>query len=181
MKKPVIIAGFLGSAKSMSAYVIDAFEFTRLKERREGDVSVSSMTRLAADTLNTSTSLHWSLQGGTDTLNHPQLIMSLAGHVDLMCQRCMTPLKFAIESESVLILAKNDERADEIDALLADDTVDVIVVLKTMNVLDLIEDEALLAIPLAPKHDVCPDNAALGDLMSAKKPSPFAVLKRLKQ
>jgi uncharacterized protein len=131
--------------------------------------------------VNKSASLHWSLQGGADSLNHPQLILSVSGAIELMCQRCMTPLKFAVESESVLILAKTDERADEIDALLADDTVDVIVASKTLNIMELIEDEALLAMPLAPKHDICPDNASLDDLMGTKKASPFAVLKGLKQ
>lgn len=165
----------------MSAFVIDAFEFSRLKERREGDVSIADMARLSAESVNKTASLHWSLQGGADSLNHPQLILHVSGAIELMCQRCMTPLKFAVESESVLILAKTDERADEIDALLADDTVDVIVGSKTLNIMELIEDEALLAIPLAPKHDVCPENASLDDLMGTKKVSPFAVLKGLKQ
>ncbi|RBA25702.1 YceD family protein [Herminiimonas fonticola] len=165
----------------MSAFVIDAFEFSRLKERREGDVSIADMARLSAESVNKSASLHWTLQGGADSLNHPQLILTVSGEIELMCQRCMTPLKFAVESESVLILAKTDERADEIDILLADDTVDVIVGSKAMNVMELIEDEALLAIPLAPKHDICPGNAVLDDLMSTKKASPFDVLKGLKQ
>lgn len=165
----------------MSAFVIDAFDFSRLKERREGDVLVADLARLSAESVNKSASLHWTLQGGADSLNHPQLILSVSGSIELMCQRCMTPLKFAVESESILILAKTDERADEIDALLDDDNVDVIVGSKALNVMELVEDEALLAIPLAPKHDVCPDNAALDDLMGAKKPSPFAVLKGLKQ
>lgn len=165
----------------MSAFVIDAFDFSRLKERREGDVLVADLARLSAESVNKSASLHWTLQGGADSLNHPQLILSVSGSIELMCQRCMTPLKFAVESESILILAKTDERADEIDALLDDDNVDVIVGSKALNVMELVEDEALLAIPLAPKHDVCPDNAALDDLMGAKKSSPFAVLKGLKQ
>lgn len=165
----------------MSAFVIDAFDFSRLKERREGDVLVADLARLSAESVNKSASLHWTLQGGADSLNHPQLILSVSGSIELMCQRCMTPLKFAVESESILILAKTDERADEIDALLDDDNVDVIVGSKALNVMELVEDEALLAIPLAPKHDVCPDNAALDDLMGAKKASPFAVLKGLQQ
>jgi uncharacterized protein len=56
-----------------------------------------------------------------------------------------------------LILAKNEENADEIDALLDDDEVDVVVGSKAFDVNDLIEDEALLAIPQSPKHAVCPD------------------------
>jgi uncharacterized protein len=93
----------------------------------------------------------------------------------------MTPLELVIASESVLVLAKSDEQADEIDALLADDTIDVIVGSKAMNMIELIEDEALLAMPLAPKHDVCPERTAVDGLMGSKKPSPFDVLKGLKQ
>jgi len=54
----------------------------------------------------------------------------------------------------------------------------VIVGSRTMNAFDLIEDEALLALPQVPKHDVCPDSALLDELKS-EKPSPFASLKNL--
>ena len=99
--------------------------------------------------------------------------------VQLMCQRCLNPFAFDIASESILILAKDETRADEIDALLEDDTIDVIVGSKTLNVVELIEDEALLAIPLSPKHLVCPDQATLDARNGAKKSSPFAVLKEI--
>lgn len=42
-----------------------------------------------------------------------------------------------------------------------------------------IEDEALLALPQVPKHDVCPDSKLL-DVLKSEKPSPFAGLKDLK-
>lgn len=165
----------------MSAFVIDAFEFSRLKERREGEVAIASLQRLAAECVNPTTSLRWSLVGGADAFGHPQLVMAVAGTVKLMCQRCMTPFDFAIASESELILAKTEEHADEIEESLADDSIDVIVGSKTLNVLALVEDEALLTIPLAPKHDVCPGNAVVDNLASDKKPSPFDVLRNIKQ
>ncbi len=166
----------------MSAFIIDAFEFCRLREQCEGDVPVADMPRLAAESVNAaSASLHWVLQGGEDGFGHAQLTMTVTGKVHLMCQRCMTPLEYAIESEQVLILAKSDEHADEIDALLADDTIDVIVGSRSMNVRELVEDEALLSLPLAPKHETCPDNVATDALTGARKPSPFDVLKGMKQ
>lgn len=164
----------------MDAFVIDAFEFSRFKELREGDVAISSLPRLAAETVKSSV-LHWSVLGSVDTFGHPQLILGVNATVQLMCQRCMTPFDFVIASESVLLLARSEEHADEIDAMLEDDAIDVIVGSKTLNLLSLVEDEALLAIPLAPKHDVCPEHAAQDALKSAKKPSPFDVLKDLKQ
>src|SRR3546814_12630888 len=100
---------------------------------------------------------------------------------DLMCQRCMTPFDFVIASESAILLARTDAHADEIEAGLEDDSVDVIVASKTLNLLELIGDEASLEIPLAPKLDICAEHAALAGLKSAKKPSPFAVLKHSKK
>lgn len=165
----------------MNAILIDAFEYSRHKEHRQGDIAVSDLGRLAEELADRSGSVHWALQGGVDTLGFSQLKLSVSGSVQLMCQRCLMPFAFEIASESVLILAKDEAKADEIDAMLADDTIDVIVGSSALNVVELIEDEALLAIPLSPKHDVCPDHAALDSLQGAKKPSPFAVLKDIKQ
>ena len=50
-----------------------------------------------------------------------------------------------------------------------------------MQVMELVEDEALLALPLSPRHEACPDKAAIEVLDEVKKPSPFAVLKNIKQ
>ena len=93
----------------------------------------------------------------------------------------MAPLEFEIGSQSVLVLAKTEEQADEIDELLADESIDVIVGSRSFSIVELIEDEALLAIPLAPKHEICPDGTVAESLAGSKKPSPFAVLQGLKQ
>ncbi len=165
----------------MSTFVIDAFEYSRLKECREGDVAVSDLARLSEELADASGALHWSLQGGADAIGHSQLRLSVSGAVNLMCQRCLAPFVFDLASESILVLAKSEVHADEIEAALEDDAVDVIVGLKALNVAELIEDEALLAIPLAPKHEICPDGVALEGVGSARKASPFAMLKGIKQ
>ncbi|MEO6918853.1 MAG: YceD family protein [Collimonas sp.] len=165
----------------MSAFVIDAFEYSRHKERREGEIAVADLSRLADESADRSGVLHWVLVGGADSLGHPQLTMSVTGAIKIMCQRCLTPFAFDIDAESVLVLAKDEESADEIDALLDNDEIDVIVGTKSLNIVELIEDEALLALPLSPKHPVCPDQSALEGLKSSKKESPFAMLKNLKQ
>lgn len=166
----------------MNAFVIDAFEFCRLKERREGEIAVSDLPRLAKESVDEFGSMRWSLQGGKDSLGHPQLTLSVAGTVQLICQRCLTPFAFDIESESVLVLASDDASADAIDALLDDDAVEVIVGSRNFSILELVEDEALLAIPASPKHVVCPERlVTTGTSKDAEKVSPFAVLKNLKQ
>lgn len=165
----------------MNAFLIDAFEYSRHKEQRQGDIAVADFARLTEELADNSGSVRWSLRGTVDSLGFSQLKLSVSGSVRLMCQRCLVPFPFEIASESTLILARNEVNADEIDALLADDTIDVIVGSKVLNVAELIEDEALLAIPLAPKHDTCPDHAALDRLQGVKKASPFAALKDIKK
>ncbi|HZW12770.1 MAG TPA: DUF177 domain-containing protein [Noviherbaspirillum sp.] len=165
----------------MNPFVIDAFEFCRLKERREGEIAVTDLPRLAAESVDNAGAVRWSLQGGNDKQGHPQLVLSISGSVRLMCQRCLTPFAFDIASDSVLILAPDESGADEIDALLGDESVEVIVGSRSFDIRQLIEDEALLAIPLSPKHETCPDQLMADSGGDSEKVSPFAVLKNLKQ
>ncbi len=96
-----------------------------------------------------------------------------------MCQRCLTPFAYEIDSSTMLVLGKDDDEADQIEEVLGDESIDVIVGSRTTDLRDLIEDEALLALPQVPKHEVCPDSKLL-DGLQAVKPSPFAGLKDLK-
>jgi uncharacterized protein len=165
----------------MNAFVIDVFEFCRLKERREGEIAVADLPRLANESVdNKSGAVRWALQGGSNAHGYPQLTLSVSGTVRLMCQRCLTLFEFGIASESTLVLAPDEDSADEIEALLADESVDVIAGSRNFDIRQVIEDEALLTIPLSPKHDTCPDQLAPA-AAKEENVSPFAVLKNLKQ
>jgi uncharacterized protein len=165
----------------MNAFIIDAFEFCRLKERREGRIAVAKLVRLSEDTADTFGDIDWALQGGSNHLGYPQLSLSVSGEVKLMCQRCLLPFAFEIQSESTLVLVENEADVDGVDAQLDDDAVDVIAGSRSMNILELVEDEALLSLPLSPRHERCPDKA-VSDAASIKEDaSPFAVLKNIKQ
>jgi uncharacterized protein len=165
----------------MSAFVIDSFEFCRQKERAAGEIAVSDLPRLAAELVDQSGMMQWSAQGDIDSLGRPRLTLAVAGTVQLQCQRCLGAFPFEIASESVLVLAGDEASADELDALLADEPVEVIVGSKAMDVLAMIEDEALLALPVAPKHQACSGQTPADKMQDAKKESPFAVLKNLKK
>ncbi len=163
----------------MNAFVIDAFDFCRSKGRREGQTPVAEMTRLSKECADQSGVITWSLDGDISSHGFPQITLSVAGSVQLVCQRCLGPLEFAMDSSTVLMLGKDDEHADEIEEIVDDETIDVIVGSRQCDIRELIEDEALLALPQAPKHEQCPDTA-LHDALKADKPSPFAGLKALK-
>jgi uncharacterized protein len=151
----------------MSAFAIDAFEFCRLKERRNGQIAIADMPRLAEECADSAGVLQWSVEGGKDSLGHPRIKLLVTGSVKLICQRCLQAFDFAIGSDSVLILATNEAAADEIEEQLDDDTVEVIVGSKALDLIALVEDEALLAL----SHSI----------KLPEKESPFSVLKNLKK
>jgi len=163
----------------MNAFVIDAFEFCRNHGYREGVTPVAEMPRLAADCADASGSITWSIQGGTTPQGYPTMTLSVAGLVQLPCQRCLAPFGYELDSSTQLVLGTDDADADGIEEVLDDESIDVIVGSRECDIRQLLEDEALLALPQAPKHEVCPDNSLL-DTLKSEKVSPFAGLKNLK-
>lgn len=164
----------------MDAFVIDAFAFCRLREQAEGELPVASLARLADETVDRAGVIRWRLSGGVGKLGHPRMSLSISGQVSLVCQRCLAVTPFRLSSDSVLVLARDESAADAIEASIGDEEADVIVGDVAFDVRHLIEDEALLALPLAPRHDVCPEQA-VSEPVTAEKMSPFSVLKNLQQ
>ena len=111
------------------------------------------------------------------------LHLSAQASVPLTCQRCMaavsTPLEVDqwyrfVESEEVA-MAEDDE-AEE----------DLLVMVPQFDLLALLEDELLMALPLVPMHETCPVTPVFsaGDAAveaAEAKPNPFAVLGQLKK
>jgi uncharacterized protein len=119
----------------------------------------------------------------------PQVWLHLTAqtHLPQTCQRCLGEVLLPLEVERSYRFV-----ADEAAAEAQDDESeeDVLAISREFNLLALIEDELLMALPLVPMHDVCPvapkmaaaDADFEGDAQAvgAGKPNPFAVLASLK-
>ena len=161
----------------MSATTVNAFEFCRLGEERSGVTPVESLGRLSSEAADAAGELRWSFAGGHHPKGFPQLTMTVDGYVSLICQRCLAPFRYPVSSETVLALARDEADADAVEDKLDDDSIDVIVGSTTQDLQQLIEDEALLSLPLSARHEVCPGDAP--EIVQDKPDSPFAVLKKL--
>jgi uncharacterized protein len=73
-----------------------------------------------------------------------------------------------VESEEVA-LAQDDDCEE-----------DLLVMSPQFDLLNLLEDELLLDLPLVPMHERCPDSLPALEQPEAVKPNPFAVLAGLK-
>jgi uncharacterized protein len=101
--------------------------------------------------------------------------------VILQCQRCLLPLDEAVHVDRHFRFVKDEEAAAALDDVIEDE---VLALPKTLNLRDLVEDEMLLALPLVPRHDVCPEAIPMqfGDVEEVEeKANPFASLAILRK
>jgi len=115
-----------------------------------------------------------------------QIWMHLSAEIDLplQCQRCMGPVKLAVEANASFRFV-----ADEASAEAEDDESeeDLLVLTPELNIFELIEDELIMSVPLVPMHETCPTEVPMSAVDVAfeealeAKPNPFAALAQLKK
>jgi uncharacterized protein len=158
----------------------DAFRLARLRESLRGDAGMADLPRLAQSVLDAGARVHFLIEGRVDDEGHPGAVMKLAGRLPLRCERCNGPMEFVLEREVPFRFAQ-DER--ELNALpLEDDEVEEVVGSPAMDLLAWVEDEAILSLPLVPRHEDCAlPYAEVPDAGGPARPNPFAALARLKR
>jgi uncharacterized protein len=115
--------------------------------------------------------------GGPDIWLHVEAHASLR----LECQRCLGPVDTPIEAQRSFLFVQGEDAAAELDA---DHEEDVLALTRSLDLRELVEDELLLALPLVPRHEACPEPlvAPVDTLPEGEeKPNPFAVLAALKR
>ena len=153
--------------------LIDALEFARSRGRLSGDWPIADFPRLQG-ALQSGTSLQYELEGVPEEQGRPALCLTVTGKLQLTCQRCLGALEHPLRVDALLLLYGSES---EIDSIPVDaETPDGIVATKEMAVRDLIEEEVLLAIPYAPRHEGCKGGA---DAKGAPGTRPFAELRSL--
>jgi len=156
------------------ASVIDGIEFARRSSKLSGSQPVSTLARVRENLLAAEGALRYEIEGLPQVQGRPALRVQVGGVLALRCQRCLGRLDFDLNSESLLLLY---EAEAELAALPVDaEGPERIVARKEMPVLELLEDEVLLAVPYAPRHEECGPRA--GDAPAATQ-RPLAGLRAL--
>lgn len=175
-----------------------------------GDLPVSALPRVAAGLMpgldaDSLPPVRWSAQGRVvpQRVGGPQLWLDLQAEAELEweCQRCLHGVREPLTIEREIRFARDEAEAARLDAESDDD---VLALVRHLNLLELIEDELIMAQPLVPRHEVCPtdvdalmrderetpvpgapaqapETAAQAEDVPGKKPHPFAALAALKK
>lgn len=148
------------------------------------DLPLAQMDRLLASARDDRGQVTGQLRFSRDPRGLPRLQGQLSATVALTCQRCLEPVDCALVADVDLYLLGREQQAerllDEEDYVVCEDN--------RCHLLELLEDELILALPLVPRHDACAP-----EIMSALAPAepetvvekprdnPFDVLAVLKQ
>lgn len=98
----------------------------------------------------------------------------------LECQRCLMPYRVDLAIDQPIRFVAGEDRAQALDEEIEED---VLALSAAFNLRALVEDELLLALPIVPRHDVCPELPAAPEPaqeQAAPRENPFAALASLK-
>jgi uncharacterized protein len=157
-----------------------------------GFLSIHELPRLAkeASVVLKGDGFEWEIQScfedspGSEPLQ--TLNLGLKGRIHLICQRCLLDCAVDLAEKRRFVLLATEDLAD--DYPIEDEDCEALVASQHFNLLETIEDEVLLSLPLIPKHpeSFCEPHAlSFGDEEeegpSEKPENPFNILKNMKK
>lgn len=156
----------------MNAPTLDTHEFTRRGDTASGTVPLARMERLGSLLLATDGDLAWRLSGrselGSDGSRRAFMQLGLEARPVMRCVRCLEPIEVDIASLRDYRMVGSEEQAEREDA--DQDDYDLLVSSRQFDLAALIEDEAIMALPLAPRHADCRPPAVQADV-DAEEPA----------
>jgi uncharacterized protein len=108
-------------------------------------------------------------------LNRVVARVGLSGTLGVICQRCMSPMQWPLETRSSAVLIGSENEANQMpvgtEAVLASE--------RKIRLIDLIEEELLLALPLVPLHKLGSASHSGRDEAAQPVQRPFEQLSEL--
>lgn len=150
---------------------------------------IADLQRLAAEAqgLNATDAIQWQATGElrpqAGAEDQVWLHLTAEASVPLTCQRCLTLVTTPVEIDQWYRFVDSEEIATAEDDEAEED---LLVMAPQFDLMALLEDELLMALPLVPMHETCPVMPVFsaGDAAveaAEAKPNPFAVLRQLKK
>ena len=173
---------------------LDVFEFVRRQQVIRGRFSVHHLSRLLdglpeqpvagqPDSEDQAGVVSFEARGLGESEGKSMLALSVHAMLMLECQRCLGPMQYLVDGKTVFEVVRSESELGSDDETDEDDEPERIVGSRRFDLVALIEDELILGVPYIPRHEACPgqsEKIAATDPDAVERPSPFAVLGKLK-
>jgi uncharacterized protein len=166
---------------------LDVATFAAAQGRLSGEWPLAALHRLGPATAGpTDAGVVWAIHG--ERREQPPgmaeiwLHLRASATLEMVCQRCLQSMPQALNVERSFRFVKDEAEAERLDEHSEDD---VLALGHPLDVLALVEDELILALPLIPRHDVCPQplmaQAGAPQGSPSREDNAFAVLAALRR
>ena len=177
------------AARAFDPLCVDVAAFAKEATEAAGTWPLAALDRLCGEAHvdakpATDEQVEWRVTGESRARRggEPQVWLHLEcrARLGLVCQRCLQSVDTAVDAQRSFQFVADEALAAEIDA---DSEEDVLALSRTLSLIELIEDELLLALPLVPRHTTCPQPLKPPDNTEPfeERANPFAVLGELKR
>jgi len=176
------------SLREIDPLRLDVAAFAKDGADAQGTWPLSALERVAqsvpADaTIGEAEAVQWFARGESRPVRGGEaqvwLHLRADARVPLQCQRCLKAVVVPLQVDRHFLFVHGEDAAAQLDA---DSEDDVLAMTRALDVRELIEDELLLAMPIVPRHEVCPEPlvaAAADAVVDDEALHPFAALAAL--
>ena len=170
--------------RSLDPHALDVSALCKQADTVQGQSPLAGMQRLSEEFIAASDgSTSWAATGSLRPVTgaEPEIWLSLQAQaeVPLQCQRCLQPMGEKLLVDRHFRFVRNEEEAAALDEESEDD---VLALPPRLDLLALLEDELILALPIVPRHVLCPQPLPVpaDELDDEPAPNPFAALATLR-
>ena len=165
--------------------IIEPRQFARERATASGSFAADTLPRLAdllfdaASATEPRGNVIYRVTGFVTRKDQPAVRIEVRGEISLRCERCLERLNYPLALQREIVLVAGVEEFElPVDE---EEDVDTIPALSRIDLRELVEEEILLALPMAPRHPAgeCHPETA-GQAVSHTQSSAFATLARLK-
>ena len=157
---------------------IKLFKFARKEASLHGDYKIATMPRISEIARNTEDRVKVDLSFYLENDKTPCIKGIIDTKIILDCQRCLEAFPVELKINFNLAFVRYEDKAEELDSGFE---VYVIGEEEDLDSIDLITDEILLSIPMAPSHDFdCNLKIDKEEIVEEIRKNPFDVLKNIK-
>jgi uncharacterized protein len=176
-------------AKDFDPHRLDVRRFAEAGAELQENEPLQAFARLRAETAEADPELpvDWRARGEllNPTHHQPQVWVHLeaSATLPLVCQRCLQPVDLPLAVDRSFRFV-----ADEATAAAEDDDAeeDLLALSRSFDLHELVEDELLMEVPVAPRHEACPEPVKMSavdpgfEAAMEEREHPFAALGKLK-
>ena len=155
--------------------LINTLEFSRQSLEIHDKISVYLLKRVAEVHVGCSGELYYSLIGKHDSHGKSFLHVGFEGDLSFFCQRCLSLMMFKVVASKRFYL--QEAQVNLFDQEDLDDDVDHLLVTGDLDVVDFVDQELLLELPMVVVHE---GSCVLGGFGAENASNPFSVLKDFK-